>query len=121
MKVSELFEASLYHEGFAIKDGSWYSEQMPTLGPVKGGITESLESELTDAVKLNWSVDGFTEKKVQGVPCAAARIRVTYAFTKDDDIGLDIKDGESVSDSQSIFIARNPKSPKKYIFAGYAH
>jgi hypothetical protein len=38
MKVSELFETSLV-EGFAIKlkSGSWYSEERPSLGPLKGG------------------------------------------------------------------------------------
>lgn len=38
MKVSELFESSLV-EGYAIKlkSGSWYSEERPSLGPLKGG------------------------------------------------------------------------------------
>lgn len=38
MKVTELLESTL-NEGFAIKlsDGSWYSEQFTSLGPLKGG------------------------------------------------------------------------------------
>ena len=66
----------------------------------------------------SWDYVRKGHKIVNGVDCAGAVVRMTYFYTKDDDIGID--GDEPVSDSQNILVVRNPKDPKKLIFGGFA-
>lgn len=65
----------------------------------------------------DFSVIGKADKKINGVDCAGVKIRVSYSFDKEDDMGVD----SFISDAQNIIAVRDPKNPAKYIFAGYVN
>lgn len=67
----------------------------------------------------DWTVSGRTERKVEGVDTAIAVIRMTFSFGKEDDMGLDVEDGERISDAEYIKLRRDTKNPKKLVFMGY--
>lgn len=67
----------------------------------------------------DYHIQRATEKTIKGVRCAAYSLRVVYVYTKEDDIG--VEGDEPVSDSQVIYVARDSKNPKKFVFAGYGH
>lgn len=69
----------------------------------------------------DWSASSAQDVTIDGVTCSCIKIRVTFFYTKDDDLGLDIEDGETVSDSQYILVARDPKNPTKLVFHNYGH
>jgi hypothetical protein len=58
-------------------------------------------------------------KKIKGIDVAVQPVRVVMMYTKDDDLG--IESDEPISDSQTIYVSRDTKNPKKFAFAGYAH
>ena len=70
----------------------------------------------------DWYPQGKQEySSKDGVTIRVVPIRMTFSFGKEDDLGLDIKDGERVSDAQYITLARDTKNPKKLVFAGYGY
>ena len=105
-------------DGFSDKLFPWTKLSRDTID------SKAIEAAVKDAGFMMKNVDDFTvgkaiDKKIGGVDCAGVIVRVSYSFTKDDDMGID--SDEPVSDAQSIYVVRDPKNPAKLIFAGYAH
>lgn len=67
----------------------------------------------------DWTAQGKSEMKVDDVDTATIKVRMMFSFGKEDDLGLDVKGDERVSDSQNIRLRRDTKDPKKLVFAGY--
>jgi len=69
----------------------------------------------------DWYVQGRGEVKVDDVHSATVKVRMVFSFGKEDDLGLDIKGDERVSDSQYVKLRRDTTNPKKLVFAGYTN
>lgn len=66
-------------------------------------------------ITTDYTFGKMSELKRDGVDCAAMVVRVMYEVTPEDDLGVE----ETVQDSQSILVARNPKNPKKIDFVKF--
>jgi hypothetical protein len=67
---------------------------------------------------VDWTFSGKNgEQKRDGTSCAVQAVRVSYEVTPEDDLGVE----HITSDSQTIYIARNPKKPSKIEFLKYGN
>jgi len=68
----------------------------------------------------DFTVLGQSFGEVDGVKVRKVKVRMVFSFGKEDDLGLDVKNDERISDVQTITLRRDTINPKKLVFAGYS-